>query len=781
MAKHEHLALKRLEGSLERRKPPGFGGGRKANPQAHGAKLAEEVAAVLDEHAAVVPIDGVDPSLILRLEISGIVDEEVWNKLGLTVLSEDPDKTLLLFANDRDLTEFRARLEKYLGGPPPEQKHPPYSGLIEAIEAIGTARPQDRIGNSLASLGIEYPEDFQAAENYLLDVELFHPSDTHQADIFVFRLEQVLNAHGGTIINTYTGTHILLCRVDASGAAFRDVLLLSEVASVDAPPQADLQQAELGHLDIGDVMPGIQPQEHAIPIGIIDSGINSGHPLLAYATKAGIVAGEGWADADEAGHGTSVASISIYGDVSSRASEGDFNAPFWAVSARVVDSAGAFPVEISVPELMDNSIRKLHAEHNCRIFNISLGNKLATYNQGKVSSWTSTLDDLARDLDVLIIVSAGNREDLGASFGEQIIHQYPSYLADAASHLFEPGPAANVLTVGSVALSNGLALDDEEMVGVIPICNADEPSPFTRTGPGIRGMIKPDLVDYGGCAVWDGPTQSIVNSSLKPSAGVWAFHEEPIDRLFRSRCGTSFSAPLVAHKAAIILDQFPAATANLLRSLMALTASIPAASYARLKGMNTTEQLMICGNGISNVDNAIASDDSRVIFIAEEEIELDKFVVFELPIPEIFQTTNGEREIRVSLAFDPPVRRTRAEYLGVQMGWKLLRGATEKDVFDKFRKWEEAEGEPPDFPDRNDCNCNPGPLLRQKDTLQSGTFTAKKSMVAYGDKYYVAVWCRRRWASEELKKQRFAISVQLRHSANIELYQALQVPLKIKA
>lgn len=773
--------LKRLEGSLERRKPPGFGGGRKPNPQAHGEKLSQEVAAVLEEHAAVVLADGVDPSLILRLEISGVVSEDVWEKLGLTVLSEDPDKTLLLFANDRDLTEFRSRLEQYLGGPSPDRKNPPYSGLIEAIEAIGTARPQDRMGNSLSSLGIENPEDFQPTENYILDVELFHPNDATQADVFVFRLEQVVNKHGGTILNTYIGTHILLCRVDATGATFAEILLLPEVASVDAPPQADLQQAELGHLDIGDVIPGIQPQEHAIPIGIIDSGINSGHPLLAYATKAGIVAVESWADADEAGHGTAVASISIYGDVAGRADDGDFNAPFWAISARVVDGNGSFPNEISVPELMDAAIRKLRVDHNCRIFNISLGNRLATYTQGKVSSWTSTLDDLARELDVLIIVSAGNREDLGASFGEQIIQQYPNYLAQSASLMFEPGPAANVLTVGSVAHSNGIDADDEEMVGVIPICNADEPSPFTRTGPGVRGMLKPDLVDYGGCAVWDGPTQSVVNSSLKPSAGVWAFHEEYVDRLFRARCGTSFSAPLVAHKAALTLEQFPDATANLLRSLLALSATIPPASAARLADLNPTTQLMICGNGIANVSSALTSDDSRVVFFAEDEIELDKFMVFELPIPEIFQTTNGEREIRVSLAFDPPVRRTRAEYLGSQMGWKLLRGATEKEVFDKFRKWEEAEGDSPEFPARNDCNCYPGPQLRQKGTLQCGTFIAKKSMAAYGDKYYVAVWSRRRWASDEIKTQKFAISVQLRHSADIELYQALQVPLKIKA
>lgn len=780
MAKHQHLALKRLEGSLASRKQQGFGAGPKANPTAHGAKLSQEITHVLEEHANAVSIDGVDPSLILRLEMSGIVDEEYWAKIGLTVLCEEPDKTLLLFANDIELKEFRKRLELYLGGAPVGQKNPPYLNLIEAIEAVGLAGPQDRIGKSLASLGIVSPGDFQAAQTYLLDVELFHPEDSTQAQIFVHRLEQALVSHGGTIINTYIGGHIILCRVEASGAAFSDVLSLLEVASVELPPQPDLQQAEIGYLDIGDVQPGKPPHPDAVPIGIIDSGINSGHPLLAYATKQGMVLKAGWVDADEAGHGTSVASISVYGDVSGRASAGDFNAPFFAVSARVVEADGKFPKEISVPELMDQSIRELHQKHGCRIFNVSLGDIFAVYNQGKVGGWTSKLDDLARELDILIIVSAGNRDDLH-SFGEQIIQEYPTYLADTSSGLLEPAPAANVLTVGSISQSNGLTDDDAEFVGVIPICNAEEPSPFTRTGPGIRGMIKPDLVDYGGCAVWDGPTQSIVNSKFKPSVGVWAFHDQPINRLFRARCGTSFSAPLVAHKSAIILEQFPNSTANFLRSLMALTATIPAASVTRLANMEKNAKLMICGNGVTNVDYAVASDDSRVIFAADDEIEADKFVVFELPIPEVFQTTNGEREIKVSLAFDPPVRRTRADYLGFHMGWKLLRGSSEKEVFDKFRQWEKAEGDPPDFPDKNECSCFPGPQLRQKGTLQCGTFTAKTTMAAYGDKYYVAVWCKRRWASNDIKKQRFAITVQLRHSANIKLYQALTVPVQLKA
>jgi hypothetical protein len=165
MAQFEHLSLKRLQGELVRRKPPGFGGGVGRERQAHGAKISNEVAAVLDEHAAqTAGVEGVDPSLILRLEIAGLIDESEWGRLGLTVLSEDQNKTLLLFANDKELQLFRLRLESYMAGTPTGQKNPPYAGFIDAIESVGFSQPKDRIGRSLLSLGIANPDDFDDEE-----------------------------------------------------------------------------------------------------------------------------------------------------------------------------------------------------------------------------------------------------------------------------------------------------------------------------------------------------------------------------------------------------------------------------------------------------------------------------------------------------------------------------------------------------------------------------------------------------------------------------------------
>lgn len=779
MAQYPYLPLKRLEGQMQRRKPNGFGNAPQREPSQHGPKVAGEISAVLAQHATTPAIAGVDPSLILRIELDGYVDENEWTRLGLTILSEDQDKTLLLFASDKELVEFRRKVEAYQGELPLGQKAPSFAGLINSIRSIGTATAQDRLGQSFLESGISNPTDLVNDTVYIIDIELFHPNDDMQADIFVYRLEQEIAPFGGVIINTYKGDNLLLCRAEVNGAAIQALLALPEVFAIELPPKPDLQTDDLGEVTSGTVSPGSAPLDGSIAIGIIDSGINSGHPLLAYAMRGSLVAHEAWPDADEAGHGTSVASMAAYGDVSARTEDSDFDAPFWIASARVVGANGEFPKEITVPEMMESSIRKLHADFGCRIFNISLGDPKLIYDGGRVGAWATTLDLVSRELDILIVVSSGNQMNLTNIHGEDILKNYPAYLMNADSKILDPATAANALTVGSLAHANGLDVEDAELVGVRSVCDADQPSPFTRSGPGVRGMIKPDLVDYGGTAVWDGPTKTIVSGGKKAAAGVWTFHNKPIERLFRARSGTSFAAPVVAHKAAILLGEYPESTANLLRSMLALSGETPEAATRRLTPLGNNAPLMICGNGVANIDNAMGSDDSRVVFYSEDELAPDCFAVFELPVPQIFQTTKGTREIKVSLAFDPPVRRTRADYLGLTMGWRLLRGADEKAVFDNFRSWETAEGEPPDFPARYVCPTSPGPTLRERGTLQCASFKGARDISVYGDTYYIAVWCRRRWASKDITSQRFALSVELRHSAAISLYNKLTLPLKV--
>jgi subtilisin family serine protease len=779
MAIYDHLPLKRLEGVLARR-IHGFGVAPFREAKQHGARIQKEIEQTVSTFDALPAIDGIDPSLILKISIAGNIDEDEWRKVGLTVLSVDGDKSVILFASDKSLQDFRNKVEAYQGELPLGQKAPQYAGLVAAIESVSLLTPLDRMGPTLQAAGLMHPQDFIATEVYVLDFELYHPPTQAEAEIFVYRLKQAL-ASGGAILSTYSGHQMLIARVECNGDAARAALDLPEVSVAEFPPQPDIVSENIAEIDIEQLSAGTPPPNDAVVIGIIDSGVNFGHPLLASTEAGSITLDPAWSASDLVGHGTSVASIAAFGDIAARVAAKNFDAQFRIASARVLTDSGQFPKDRSVPTLMEGAITKLHTDYGCRIFNISLGNAKRVYNGGKPDPWAATLDALARELDILIIVSAGNRDDLTNSYNDSIIAEYPQYLLSDASRIIDPATAAIALSVGAIAHANGLEAADEELAGVRPICGADEPSPFTRSGPGVRGMIKPDLVDFGGNAVWDGPTVALVNGNQKEAAGIWAMHHKPVEKLFRARSGTSFAAPNLAYKAALLLSHFPNASANLLRSLLALSASIPKAVSLRTRGLNDKVARMVCGHGVSNADHAATSDDGRVVLLAEDELLLDHFAVFEIPIPAEFQTTKGTREIKVALAFDPPVRHTRADYLGVTMGWRLLRGTSETDVFDRYRKWTKEEGKPPEFPTKLVCPTDIGSDLRESGTLQVATYRGKTDISGYGDKYYLAVWCSRRWAPPTIEKQRYAVSVQLRHENVTTIYQTLRQPVRLQA
>lgn len=782
MPKYDHLPLQRLEGELTRRKHPFPGGGAQGRDQkTHGRGLQAQIETVVKLNAARPVIADINPALILKVHTSGIVSEEDWARLGLTVLASDIEQTLVLFADDNELQEFHKRVTAYQGDIPEGQKHPQYAALVEAIETVGEISPTDRIGPVLRAEGIQELKDFEIANIQTLDVELWQPSDD-DVQLFVFRVARRLEELGGTLVNEYRGSSAVLVRVQGDGDVIRGLLELPEIAVIDRPPLPDLPSIDAHGLTIDEIGPISAPPFGAQTIGIIDSGIAAEHPLLKQAVSGVFGEPAKLGDDDEKGHGTPVSGIVVYGDIRQRVASGDMSAKFRIASAKVVNQNGGFDDTQLVPQQMESAIRRLHQEYGCRVINISLGD-IRRPVAHKPSAWAAVLDDLARELDLVIVISAGNVDKgaLQAKHGDGIVDAYPMYLLDEDNRILEPASSVNALTVGSIAHSNGLNVEDEDHVGVRPLTLAGHPSPFTRTGPGVGKMIKPDLVDFGGTAFFDGPTQQMVDGAYRPAAGIMSLHHKYLDRLFTSLSGTSFAGPLVAYKAALLLEAFPDASANFVRALLALSAEMPVAALECLQNCDKESITHVLGYGVADIDRALSSDDNRVILYCEDELGIDKFGVYEIPIPIDFQTEKGHRQIRVSLAFDPPVRHTRLDYAGTSMSFYLLRGTTQEDVFNTFRKWEkQKEGTPFKLEKKLNCSLSPGPQMRNRGTLQCGTFTASRNIEHYGDRYFIAVRCEGGWAAGKLDTQRFALAVELRHEAEIQLYARIQERIRLR-
>jgi hypothetical protein len=161
---------------------------------------------------------------------------------------------------------------------------------------------------------------------------------------------------------------------------------------------------------------------------------------------------------------------------------------------------------------------------------------------------------------------------------------------------------------------------------------------------------------------------------------------------------------------------------------------------------------------------------------------LDRFYVYEVPIPKEFSETKGSRAIRVTLAFDPPTRHTRSDYLGVQMSFRLVRGKNLADVIDHYKKRnKEVDGEHPDLEPKYNCSFGFGPQIRECGTLQSAMFTMSRNPAPeYGETYYLVVRCERKWIADDFLQQRFALVVELSHEADIQLYERIRERVQVK-
>ncbi len=788
MPPRDHLTLLRLPRREPRRKPPGFGVGIARNPGAHGAKITREIDQVVEHQRAQPAIAGIDPALILKVTLDRAIDEDEWRRAGFEVLAQNPGNIFVLFSSDRELRAFRERLAAFRGGPQGDAKTAPYSSLFNSIESISEVSPADRIGGRLKVRGVIAPGDIDGRLTYVVDVELWDAGDPLLRRNRADSVSTFAEGLGGTRVGEpfITSHGLILFRMRCRGTVLRAVLERPEVALIDLPPVPDLGETHVPSVTVRELPQLVAPPANAPVIGIIDSGLNE-HPMLDGVVVDRIGVPDQLGTADEWGHGTKVTGIAAYTDLRERLSRGRFDASVRILSARVVNGTGGFDDTSTIPDQMRRAITAL-ARRGCRVINVSLGDKTLVYAGGRATAWASELDALAREFDLLIVVSAGNAAAPWGDQRDQILTNYPAYLTTPANRLIDPAIAANVLTVGAIAHGNGLRDDPDDGVQVQAITELNHPCPITRSGPGVNGAIKPDLCDYGGTVVLNCHTKQRITGKHWASAGVLTLSPDYRQSLLTADTGTSFAAPRVAHKAALLLGRYPQASANLIRALLGLSASLPEEAVQCLqpgyqRGHRLKPEVRHClGYGVPDVARALASDDPRVILLADrQELDLDEVALYAVPLPAEFRRTQGPRTIRVALAYDPPVRHTRLEYLGVRMSFHLLRGRSPEEIFEHFRRRDDGTRHP-DMPGAK-CTLEPGFEAREASTLQCATFAQARNSDHYGDTYYLAVFTHRRWAGDDIARQRFAVAVELAHAGCQTLYQrcsALNVDLRVR-
>jgi hypothetical protein len=155
--------------------------------------------------------------------------------------------------------------------------------------------------------------------------------------------------------------------------------------------------------------------------------------------------------------------------------------------------------------------------------------------------------------------------------------------------------------------------------------------------------------------------------------------------------GTSFAAPVVAHKAAKLLAELPNASPHLLRALIGAHSKWPQASIDILNPHDNADgrERLLRAVGYGRIDDQALyqSLDRTVTLIANEQIDADRHHFFEVPVPPSWwDGARRERAVTVALAHAPEVRTTRLEYRATKIRFSFVNADTLDEVSTAFRR-----------------------------------------------------------------------------------------------
>ncbi len=542
-------------------------------------------------------------------------------------------------------------------------------------------------------------------------------------------------------------------RVCISGFGLKDFVqnypFLFEIAVPDdiALPQhaAGLAKKERSELELE------PPDEDAPAVGIIDSGIQEKHPWLSLAVDqvnsvSLLPSDSSVADmVSPSGHGTRVAGAVLFGEIVPR--KGQHKLLCWIQNARVLNASCYMPLNLLPALATRAAIQHLrNGPRRTRLFNQSV-NAPTPCRLVHMSAWAAEIDALSNKHDVLVIQSAGNIPKSGLAPKTGIVQHlaanrpYPDYLDEPSSRIANPAQSLQALTVGSV----GYDLFDASGWQSFVVQHGG-PSSFSRSGPGIWGVIKPEVVEFAGDFVYSTGGSTSVGTPTLASA---CFPELIRSTLFsgpaidRDTVGTSFAAPKVTHIAAHLASVLPDEPSLLYRALIVQSARWPTWALALLeryrhekeknqklqrkisaakkraekKGAvaspqsvdNSLEQTLAAqvsalmgriGFGIPDLERARHNSAHRTTLITSglQPLQAGDCDILQVPVPAAVRAAGNDHDVlvEVTLSYAASPRRTRRtpkRYLSVWLDWMSNRRGESLSAFEARAIKESDQGQ----------------------------------------------------------------------------------------
>ncbi len=422
-----------------------------------------------------------------------------------------------------------------------------------------------------------------------------------------------------------------------------------------------------------------------------------------------------------------------------------------------------------------------NVDYKVKVVNLSFGcvNEVWDEELGHQFLLAQLLDDLAfRYPYVVFLVSAGNCDPICLLNTVEGIEQgYPDFLFDDRFRIINPGTSALSLTIGSLAHEDA-AIEQKNSPRELwtPIAKVHEPSPFTRCGPGVNKMVKPELVEYGGNLICN----QLADRRRDNISGKLILLSNDPTKLFGTDYGTSFSTPKVAHMVGLIANEYPDESANFLKNLLLQSSRYPNNLFKN----DIKKNLKTMGYGLPDKDRALFSMDNRVLLFYEGELGLKKFDVFEIPFPQEFISEDGTKIVSVVLTFNPPVNRNRQDsYLGNKMSFYIYHGKTPEYVANKYSAIDFNLDEKITPKELDKYRLKPsGSSSWGNGCHQKGLFIKKHGVTheknPINSPFTLVVKNMKKWFRDNSYLQPYCVSVVLEHSEEINIYNSIRTQIR---
>lgn len=375
-----------------------------------------------------------------------------------------------------------------------------------------------------------------------------------------------------------------------------------------------------------DLLARVEFREGKSVVCVLDSGVNSAHPLLAPACneEAILAYTPDWGIGDNIGHGTPVAGIAIFGDLKAALeSRGGVSVDHRFESVKIIEQGRENDPDLYGDIVMQSAFRveALFPEPN-RIFCSAVTGDFSEITDGHPTAWSAAVDKLIfrpdEDGAELFLVSAGN-----VSENAQRDVGYPD--ANHIRSVRSPGQAWNAITVGGY-VEEDFPTPGLLGMGIEPVAPKGSLSPYSSTSLswGKRTPVKPEILCPAGCMVTDGmgyysdPDLSVLSTSAD-------FLSHPLEPFYATSAAVAYAAWMASE----IENAYPSFWPETIRALMVHSAEWTPQMVSRYCGSWSEDSkakgrhmlLRTCGYGVASLERALGCSSNRVNLIVEDELQ----------------------------------------------------------------------------------------------------------------------------------------------------------------